>query len=156
MSVLQDLVTEIESYPHTYLTIEIIDVNPPGSAINVNEDVTFTVQVSNSGPLNVRDLTLTVTGLNGTQVKAPGAAAPWGTEADSNPFDLVPAHQPNTPVVMTGSPLHFKANRAWSTAKDLVSVTVGDWDTDFDHPLIAHSDPDTAAKATYSSTVAAA
>lgn len=156
MSVLQDLVDEIEAYPHTYLTIEIIDVDPPGTAINVGEDVTFSLQVTNGGPLNLHNLTLTVTGLHGTEVKAAGAAAPWATEAVSNTFDEVPAHHPNSPVLMTGSKMHFKASRARSNPTELIKVTVRDWDTDLEHPLIAHSDPDALASATYASTVAAA
>jgi len=156
MSVLQDLVTEIETYPHTYLTVEVIDVDPPGSAINVNEDVTFNLQVTNSGPLNVKNLTLKIFALNGTQVKAAGAAAQWGTVAFSNTFDSVPAHQPNNPVVMTGSSLHLKATRSSTTAADLIKVSVDEWDTDLDHPLIAHSDPDPTANTVYSSTVSPA
>ena len=34
MSRLNDRVTEIETSPHTYLTLEIIEVNPDGTNIN--------------------------------------------------------------------------------------------------------------------------
>lgn len=153
MSLLNELVTEIETYPHTHLTLEIIEVDPDGSNINAGEEGTFTLQVTNSGPLDVRNLSLVITGKHGTQVKGAGAAAVFGDEAVSNFFPLVAAHSRKEPVRMPGGRLHFKAPAQPKPETELIEVTVGTWDTDFQHPFLAHSDPDTAASTTFSDEV---
>lgn len=152
MSLLQDLTTEITNYPHTYLTIEIIEVEPDGNNINAGEEGTFNLQVANSGPLDVRNLQLVVTGLNGTQVKGPGAAAQFADTALSNIFDLVPAHQGSNPVQMVGR-MHFLAPKKQKEFTELIQASVGDWDTDLYHQLLEHSDPDPSASTTYSDEV---
>ena len=69
-TVLADLLEAIETYAETYLKVEIFDVNPPGGVVDANEDVTFKVRVSNSGPLHVNEVTVLLEGLNGTRVDA--------------------------------------------------------------------------------------
>ena len=39
MTIIDDLVRAIEAYPHESITLEIVDVDPPGDAINTGEDV---------------------------------------------------------------------------------------------------------------------
>lgn len=153
MSLLDDLTTEIKDYPHTHLTLEIIEVEPDGININAGEEGTFTLQVANSGPLDVRNLQLVVTGLNGTQVKGAGAAAQFAGTALSNIFDLVPAHQGSRPVRMDGGRMHFLAPKKQKEFTELIEASVGDWYTDLDHQLMDHSDPDPSASTTYSDEV---
>ena len=114
MGILDDVTDAVITYPRDYLEVEIINVNPPGSELNVGEDALFTFQVANNGPLDVKDLTLKVEGLNGTTVKANGAAAQWEPSHTSRVgyFPTVPAHSngPNDPgpVVAPGIEWHFK------------------------------------------------
>jgi hypothetical protein len=157
MSMLADLADAIEAYPHEFLTLEIVEVDPPGSTINEDEDVRFDIHISNTGPLDVLELSLLVEGLDGTQVKSNGAAAQWG---DSFVYDgtsvlnKIPGHSGTTPVVLAG--IHFMPVSRSTAVKDLVRVSVAGWDTDFTHMQIGHSRADAAAQVTYSSKVSPA
>ena len=158
MGVLADLKNEIESYPRDFLDLDIVDVDPAvGTAINRNEEISFRVRVTNRGPLHVRGLSLVVTGLNGTLVKSNGALAQFGSSFTTSVgyLDDVTAHQGDGPVTSGGGPFVFKATSSSSDVRDLVRVQVGEWDTDLDHILLGHSDPDSQASATYSDVVAA-
>jgi hypothetical protein len=157
MTIINDLVAEIEAYPHESLTLEIVEVDPPGGAVNIDEDVLFRIQASNSGALDVNDLTVLVEGLNGTRVKQNGAAAQFVSSFTTSvgQFPRVPAHQGNTPVLSTGSPFHFEAPGSPKPAgTQLVRISVVDWRTDLNHVFVNHSRADAAANATYSSAVA--
>lgn len=155
MSVIADLKNEIEAYPHEFLTLEIVEVDEPGDAINVGEDVTFRIQVTNSGELDVSDLSLLVEGRHGAQVRDQGAASQFGDDFTASPlsFAHIPAHRPNSPVVSGGSKYTFKAPAGPTPETELVRVSVASWDTDLSHLLIDHSDPDTLAKTVFSSEV---
>jgi hypothetical protein len=160
MGLLDDIADAVVAYPHDYLEIEIVEVDWPGNVINAGEDVTFRFQVSNSGPLDVNELTLLVEGLNGTEVKANGAAAQWVDSVTTSPsyFGNVPAHSANGagPVVSPGNKWHFKPTRSSSQVKDLVRVSVAGWETSLNHITSGHSREDALAQDTYSSTVSAA
>ena len=155
-TVLADLVDAIETYPQTYLTLEIYDVDPPGSGtgINENEDVTFKVHVHNSGPLNVVQLTLLVESQPGADgVKLHGGNA-FNPSLTSTPIDLVPGHMADgTWVDPPDGHFHVKAGAPSGGKVDLVRVSINTWDGDLDHPLKAHSDPVPSVEDTYSKTV---
>ncbi|WP_380164333.1 hypothetical protein [Jannaschia sp. R86511] len=157
MSILSDLKDEVESYPHEFLDIEIVEVAPAtGSAINKDEPVTFKFQVTNRGALDVENVSFLIEGLNGTQVKeGNGAGAAWGTEYTTTPgyFPRLPAHQPNDPVLSNGSPYTFRPRSTSTAAQDLVRVSVAGWDTDLDHILMSHSRADDQAGATHQAVV---
>ncbi len=156
MSVLADLKTEIENYPRDFLDLELVDISPAvGTSINRGEEVRFQVQITNRGTLDVHGLSLVIRGLNGTLVKTGNAQAQFVTSLVTSVgfIDTVPAHQPENPVTTNGTPFAFKATSSSAVARDLVRVEVGEWDTDLNHVLIAHSDPDTAAQGTFSAVV---
>jgi len=151
-TVLADLQNAIESYPQTHLTVEIYDVNPPGGTVNENDNVTFKVRVSNSGPLDVDALTLLVKGLNGTTVRKHSATV-FTSTITSAVFGRLPAHQPDAPVDTPDDHYHFTAPSARPLA-DLVDVSIKDWNADvLAHLFNSHSDPDPAAHDVYSSAV---
>ena len=157
MSMLVDLADAIEAYPHEFITLEIVGVDPPGNTIDEDEDVIFDIHVTNTGPLDVLELSLLVEGLNGTQVKSNGAAAQWTTSFTydgTSVLDRIPGHSGDDPVVL--SRLHFKQPRSKSAATDLVRVSVAGYDADLAHILISHSRADSAAQVTYRSTVSPA
>jgi hypothetical protein len=152
-TVLADLVDAIETYPQTFLTVEIFDVDPPGTGTGINEaeDITCKVRVHNSGPLNVLSLRLLITseaGADGVRFHDDTAFVP---SLVSTPIDLVPAHMADGDWVETPEHYHFKAGGVSGGKVDLVTASVDTWDADLDHPLKAHSDPvpsvsDTLAK----------
>jgi hypothetical protein len=143
-TVLADLVEAIETYPQTYLTIEIFEVNPegPGTGVNAGEDVTFKVRVHNSGPLDVVDLTLLIESEDGaTGVKYHDGNA-FNPSMNSSPIGLVPGHMHDGEWVGTPEDhYHFEAGGVSHGKVDLVRVSVDAWNTNMDHPCKAHSDP---------------
>jgi hypothetical protein len=153
-TVLADLVDAIETYPTDYLTIEIYDVQAPGGGINALDDVTFKVHVHNSGPLEVTDLTILVEARPGAQgVKLHGGAA-FNPSLTSAPF-TVPAHMAaDTWVDVPEGHYHFQAGPQSDGSVELVRVSIDEWNTNFNHPLNAHSDPVPSDNFVYSHHVA--
>jgi hypothetical protein len=142
-TVLADLMEAIETYPQTYLTVEIVEVNPEGpeTGINEHEDVTFRIRVHNSGPLNVLDLKFLVKSEDGADgVKYHGGTA-FNSSMYTIPIDLVPGHMHDGDWVETPDHYHFEAGDVSHGKVDLVSVSVDTWDTDLDHLTKGHSDP---------------
>lgn len=158
MGLLSEITSAVQDYPHEYLTIEIIEVEPPGDVVDVDDDVRFRIQVSNSGPLHVDDLDLLVEGLHETQVKSGGAIAQYDDSFTTGAgwFPRVPAHSAAEPVEMPGSDFWFTVSRAWAREKTLVRVSVAGWNSSFDHIFGGHTREDAAALGVYSSTVSAA
>jgi hypothetical protein len=141
---LANMVEAIETYPQTYLTLEIYEVDPPGSgtAINEGEDVTFKVHVHNSGPLNVNQLTLLIEAQAGADGVMLHGGKAFNPSLISTPIDQIPAHQMDGDWIdPPDGHYHFKAGSATGGKVDLVRVSINTWDTDFNHPLLAHSDP---------------
>ena len=155
-TVLADLLNAVETYPQTYLTVEIYDVDPPGSGtgINAEEDVTFKVHVHNSGPLNVDQLTLLIESQAGADgVKLHGGAA-FNPSLISTPIETVPAHMKDGDWVdPPDGHFHFKAGPASGGKIDLVRVSINTWDADDSHIYKAHSDPAPSVGDTYNKTV---
>jgi len=159
MGLLSEIAAAVETYPREYLEIEIFEVDWPGTVIDVNEDVTFRVRVSNSGPLDVDELEVLIEGLNGAQVKNANAHAQWTDSfVLTGVIPPVPAHSATDPgpVEMTSGDLHFRATRPARNAKDLVRVSVAGWASDFGHIFGGHTRADAEAKDAYSATVSAA
>jgi hypothetical protein len=155
IQVLEDLTQAAEDYPHVYLKLEFVEVAFPGNKINKNDDCTFRIKITNSGPLDAKDLTLLVEGLNGTQVKSNGAAATFGSSFPLTATFLgtIPAHNADSPVVTGGNKFHFKPTNVSSTLEDLVKVSVTGWNFDLNHIEINHSRADPLAESTFSSIV---
>jgi hypothetical protein len=155
-TVLADLMDAVQTYPQTYLTVEIYDVDPPGSetGINEREDVTFKVHVHNSGPLDVVDLTLLIAAQPGADgVKLHGGNA-FNASLTSTPIDVVPAHMADgTWVDPPDGHFHFQAGAPSGGKVDLVKVSINAWNGSLGHILDAHSDPDSSVQDTLSKSV---
>ncbi|MGS0688073.1 hypothetical protein ACVBEQ_23435 [Nakamurella sp. GG22] len=74
-------------------------------------------------------------------MKQNGALAQYGSAFTTTvgQFDTVPAHTPTTPVQNNGGGFRFKASSQSTLSRDLVRVSVADWETDFDHVTSSHS-----------------
>lgn len=138
MPFFDDMTTAIETYPVTDVTLEIVDVVLIGTALNVNETLSFRVKVSNNGPLNLTNVTVRVKGHNGALVQNGGAASPFVTEFVTQALPTI-AHNSNQLTV--GSRLQLKAPPGAQVSKTLVRATLEGWDGDLTHMLIGHSDP---------------
>jgi hypothetical protein len=162
IQILEDLLEAFEDYPHEYLMISIeVDPNDiPGSIINVGDVVPFRLRIRNDGPLDMNELNLTVSGVNGTEVLSNGSRAQWGDEFDISGEwngDFL-GHmsesiwRPND----TGGKFKFRPTRQFGENRaDLVKVEVKDWRSDWSHYERAHTRADPAANDTYRSTVVA-
>ena len=72
MGVLDNIYTAVETYPREYMTVEIVQVEPPNGLIHEDDEVPFRIQVANDGPLDANQVSLLVEGLNGTKVQSNG------------------------------------------------------------------------------------
>lgn len=147
-TLLEDLEQAIESYPRTYLTVDIYDVNEPGGAWNVGQNGTFKVRVRNDGPLNVDNLTLLMEGKNGSRVGEHGWTA-GQISLETAVFPRVPGHMADDTWIEIEDHYHLFVHRELPPNSELLKVSVKDWDTSFDHLTIGHSDPAPAASDSY-------
>jgi len=151
-TVLADLEAAIETYPQTYLTVDIYAMDPPNGSFNVGENGTYKVRVRNHGPLDVDGLTLLMVGENGSRVGEHGWTA-GQTSLQTSVFPRVPAHMAeNTWIESPDDPedhYHLFVHRVLPADSDLLTVSVKDWNTSLDHLTIGHSDPVLAAKDVY-------
>jgi hypothetical protein len=154
-----DMLVALESYPETYVTLEIIDVeieDGDGDHLNVNDKAAFMVKLTNSGPLNLTDVTVRIDGVHGATVKSEGAAAQF---QDYFVWDLSRRPTINGDggelIVPMGSvPFQFKAPAEEQDEKTLVKATLEHWDGDLSRIMINHSDPHREVpKGTYSDAV---
>ena len=156
MPFFDDYTNAIESYPESYVQLEIVNITVPGSALNQGETGSFDVKVTNSGPLRMNDLTVRIRGLNGTLVADAGAAAPYVSEfvTSAGQFPQVPAH--NSDGVTNIGGFRFKAPASAQPPQDLVEVTFEDWKPDFEHIHLSHTRAADAVKAVHNDRVRAA
>lgn len=154
-TVLDDLVDAINTYPKTYLTVEIFDVNPEGTGtgINEHEDVTFKVHVRNTGPLDVLQLRVFIKSEAGADGVKYHDGTAFNPSMFSTPIDLVPGHMHDGDWVETPEHYHFKAGDVSHGKIDLVTVSVDSWDGGLNHVLNGHSDPDPTVKDTLAKSV---
>jgi hypothetical protein len=157
MGFYDDMTAATEQYGPDFVRLEITDIILEGSALNEDEEMSFDVAVTNTGPLRLADLQVRITGLNGAQVKDAGAAAPWVDEFVSavGQFPLIDAHNGADPQTNAGK-FRMKAPSRPQAARDLVRVTLEEWRGDFEHLLVSHSLGSTAVEATYRDRVRAA
>jgi hypothetical protein len=153
-----EFTTAVATYPETNVAIDIIDVAfASGNALNVSEEATFKVQITNNGPLDLTDVTVRVKGLNGAKLRgslssnpnpnpnpptiaSPArAVAPLVDELVSATIALVGGHG-GTKITEAFT---FKApsNDSNGSAKNLVKASLEGWNGSLNHILIGHSDP---------------
>jgi len=159
MGLLDDFADEIDTYPRTYLDVQIVQVDPSGSNTDINEDeeVSFRIQVSNSGPLDANQVSLLVEGLNGTEVQSNGTNSPWVDKFTISGafFGNVLGHSSDEgPKVTPGEKFHFRNSRDFPTSTALVRASVAGWQTSFDHFSAGHTtDDDSLAQDIYGSVI---
>jgi uncharacterized repeat protein (TIGR01451 family) len=146
MPFLTDFASAITGYPAASVTLTIgsLVVQPPGTtpAVNINEVWAFKITVHNNGDLNMKNVTLHYSGLNGVAVSA-AAGGPFSSSGillTTTPIASVPAHGS-----ATTANLFFKAPAAPSIGVvDLIDVHLNGWDADFlylQNNLSGHANP---------------
>jgi hypothetical protein len=147
MGVIEDLDAQIATYPETYVLLDIVEVDSPGEAINVDEEGSFRVQVTNNGPVNLTDVTVKVKGLNGVLVKTGGA--PDLEYRDEFEIGIPDILGDGGSQVTEGSKLGFKAPSQPLDSQPLFKATLQLWNGNLDRILNAHTRPLDTVKATY-------
>jgi hypothetical protein len=135
-----DMTDAVASYPATYVDLEIVDVVTPG-VLNVLERPSFRVKVTNRGPLELTGVTVKIKGLNGATVKQNGAAAPLVQEFVTAASQLATIGGHGASQTTNGSPFSFQAPGSAQPSRNLVQVTLEDWNATLNHILNSHSDP---------------
>jgi hypothetical protein len=158
MTVINDLDAALQTYPETNVQLSIEEVEFPGDALNVNEEGSFRVRITNNGPLNLTDVTLKIKGLNGGLVKGGGAADfEFRDELITEPIEKVSGDGGSELVSpLTQSKLRFKAPSEASEdgdSQNLFKVTLFNWNTNLDRILNGHTDPLDTVKATFAAEV---
>ena len=158
MGVLDNIFTAVKTYPREYMTVEIVQVEPPGGLVHEDEAVPFRIQVGNNGPLDANQVSLLVEGLNGTKVQSNGLNSAFLDKFTISGafFGDVPGHSNGPgdpgPVLTTGDPFHFKQGSD-APARDLVRVSVAGWSSSLDHIFDNHTEADPEAKDVYNAQV---
>ena len=149
MGFFDDYTDGVEQYADDHVSIEIVNLIVPGSALNVGEVGSFDVQLRNTGPLRMADVTVRIRGIGGVTVKDVGAAAPFVSEfvTDVGSFPNVPAH--NTGTSTNSGSYSFKVPTTPLPISDLFEVTLEDWTALLDHIDESRSNGSVAVKATH-------
>ena len=129
MSFFEDYTAAVEAYPTDYVTLEIVNVTAPGTALNVGEPrVVRRAREERRTAADGRPRGVRVKGLNGALVKDTGAAAPFVTEfiSAAGQFPLIDAHDTVNAGELTGK-FELLAPAAAQSERDLVEVSVEDW-----------------------------
>lgn len=156
MAFFEDYAAAIQSYPDSEVTIQLIEVTVPGDALNVNEQGSFRVQVTNRGALIMDNVILKVRGLAGTEVKQNGAAAQFVNEFNSSDGQVPQIPARGGVAVVTGGPFRFEAPGAPRNLQELVEVTLAGWNPSEENLLVSNSRGSAAVRAAYSDRVRAA
>ena len=150
MGIFEDMIAEIEAYPANHVVIEVFDVSLDGDVLNVGETGFFKVRVTNNGPLDLTNVKLKVDGRNGVNVRA-GLGLPFESQFISVELPQIDAHG-GVQVLQLPA---FEAPDQPQDEKTLLNVTLSAWNTNFNHPVIDHSDPVDVPKGIFASAVAA-
>jgi hypothetical protein len=168
MAFFDDMTAALAIYPVDDVLLEIVDfVTPaPGTVLNVGEEATFKVKVTNTGPLNLTGVTLRIKGQHGATLKRPLVVV---TPRASRVAPAISASQFVDELVSAALPTIFghggsqtsdtftlKAPDAPQASQQLIKATLEAWDANTDHIMNGHSDPlPDAPKGTYSTEVVA-
>jgi hypothetical protein len=137
---LNDFKAAMHDYPDQFVTLEIVEVEVPGNALNTGEIGKFEVKLTNSGLLDMTGVTLKVIGLNGTQVKTGGAADHDFRDALTIAMDSDPISGGGGVSVTNRPKLQFKApSGPKPEATTLFRATIETWDASLARILNFHS-----------------
>ena len=148
MAFFDDYTTAMEQYVDTYVQLEIINVTYDGDKLNVREQGQFDVRITNTGPLNMLNVSLAFTGLNETLVKGGGALQKFSESWVFEGFiDRIGCHGNGSSIVVGSNAngadvpqnLYFRAPRDPLPRTGLVEVSIADWLADFEHIHASHS-----------------
>ena len=166
MGIFEDMTTELATYPVNNVVLEIVDVAVPGNVLNVTEEATFKVRITNNGPLNLTGVTLRIKGQHGAKLKRPAVIDPsiplaraaivagepvmYVDEVVSDVLPSISGHGGSR----TTETFTLKAPDASQASQTLVKATLEAWDANLDHILKGHSDPlSSAPRGTYATEV---
>jgi hypothetical protein len=137
MAYFGDMQQAVEDYPSIALTyaFEALDVvDGTAGVLNVDEDWKFKVRISNSGALNMNNVTLHIDGENGVEVSTDPAGPFTGGNITTTAIN-VPAHTSR----LTGF-YYFRTPSSESNGvQDVLHCHLNSWDADLNQILLDKS-----------------
>lgn len=132
MAFFDDMAKAIQTYPDANVKIEIIDFQQDGTDLNVNEEATFKVRITNNGPLDMKGVRVHVTGQNGTRVRnfegmIQAGQDVWVGDRQSVLLDALAGNGSKATLIET---FKLKAPKTKAGKEDLVTVSLDEWDAD--------------------------
>src|SRR5262245_45040127 len=150
MTILTDIAAAFDTYVDDEVTLNIINVNPPGSVVDVNEKVPFQIRIENGGHVNMTGVSLHVHGLNGALVSA-AQAGPYSGTITVSGLTVNAGTPGNTQTTAT---LYFQApSTPRAAGTDLVSTHVHEWNANFNHYFTNHTNESNTPLEVYESAV---
>ena len=150
MTILTDIATAFDTYVEDEVTLNFVNVNPPGAVVDINEKVPFQIQIENGGHVNMTGVSLHVHGLNGARV----SAAQAGPFTDTITVSGLTVNAGTPGNVFRTVTLYFQAPSTPKPAgTDLVSTHVSEWNANFNHYFTNHTNESNTPLATYESEV---
>jgi hypothetical protein len=164
MAFFDDMKDELKIYPVDNVLIEIVDFDEPGDAYNIDEEASFKVKVTNTGPLNLTDITLRIKGQHGATLKRPPLTIPntpprREARATVSQFvdELVSKVLPEVRGgggSATSESFTLKAPPAPQGSQTLIKATLEAWNANLNHILVDQSEPlPDAPKGTFATAV---
>jgi hypothetical protein len=166
MAFFDDMKDELMVYPVNNVLIEIVDFDDPGDVYNVGEEATFKVKVTNTGPLNLTDVTLRIKGQHEARLKRPPIGVPnTPPQRESRAAitlsefvdELVSKALPEVRGgggTATSETFTLKAPAAPQGSQNLIKATLEAWNANLNYILVDQSEPlPDAPKGTYATAV---
>lgn len=136
MTLIDDMATAIENYPQTDVTISITDVaiqSGAGPSINVNEVWKFKAEVENNGHMDMTNVSLHVSGVNGVLVST-NPAGPFEATITTGNLSISGGGSSAKTAY-----LYFKPTAVKPAGTNLVTAHIADWLANFDHFFNNHT-----------------
>lgn len=142
MGFFQEYQTGIETYVRDHVAIEIVDVelDSPADGLSAGEVAWFKIEIHNTGPVDMADITVRVRGCNGAKVRSADVASQWTNEftTEAGRFPLVPGHNDNNPTTNSGR-FSLLAPPNPQPRRVLVDATVEAWSPELTHLHHGHA-----------------
>ena len=140
MPILEDLANAISGYAKNYIKCKIESLQPSsqyGAKWDVGDSGSFTVKISNTGKLDVKNVKLHLNTLGGYgKIKFSsfmGSSTDWATHLDVSFLGTLKANSPSSNVFGW---FQFKAeDDTGGAAKDVIEVHVAEYDVSWDNLL---------------------
>jgi hypothetical protein len=138
MSILSQFVSEISTYARDFIKVEISPLNLAqgcGTVWNPGDTGTFSIKVTNSGEMDVKNFAIHVTSYFGkVKFHFPLTSQDWSTSLVPKNMYNIPAHSSTTIFLF-----YYKAENKTDGIQTVLKAHVHGYDLSWDHILVDHT-----------------